>query len=68
MAKMKAQAYLLEYDDTGRSRKKPVRLNATLCRENDPQIFEIVLPDKRATRMRSIHITRAEIERVLADN
>ena len=68
MARIKASAYLKEYDDSGRSRKPTIRLNARLCTSNKPQIFEIELPDDRLTRMRSIHITRSQIERVLKAN
>lgn len=68
MAKRAAIANLIEYDNNGASTAKPVRLSAWLCTGQYPQIFEIVLPDKRATRNRSISITRAEIERVLAAN
>lgn len=68
MAKRSAIANLIEFDDSGRSTKRPVRLSATLCTGQDPQTFEISLPDKRVTRFRSIVITRAEIERVLRAN
>ena len=68
MAKTCAIATLIEYDDTGASVKRPVRLSARLATSNDPQIFSIELPDNRVTRHRCIQITRAEIERVLNAN
>lgn len=68
MAKMRAIAHLIEYDLGGVSTAKPIRLSAFLATGEDPQIFDIVLPDTHKTRSRSIHITRAEIERVLAAN
>lgn len=68
MAKTMAIAHLIEYDLSGNSTAKPIRLSAFLATGEDPQIFDIVLPESRKTRQRSIHITRAEIERVLAAN
>lgn len=66
MAKYSAIANLIEYDDDGRSTARPVRLNARLCAGEDPQRFEILLPEiKRTKHNRAITFTRAEIERVL---
>jgi hypothetical protein len=68
MAKMCAIANIVEYDGAGKTTAKPIRLSACLCSSEEPQFFEIILPDRRKTRQRAIYITRAEIERVLADN
>lgn len=68
MAKRSAIVNLIEYDDTGRATKRPVRLNLTLATSEEPQKFYIELPDKRATRHTCIQVTRAEIERVLTAN
>jgi len=68
MAKTRAIAHLIEYDLGGRNTAKPVRLSAFLATGEDPQVFDIVLPSNRKDRGRAIHITRAEIERVLAAN
>ncbi len=69
MAKIKARATLLEYSTLdGRRTSKSQRVYAMLCTSEKPEIFDIVLPDSRITRGRSIHITRSEIERVLEAN
>lgn len=61
-------ANLIEYDDLGRQTRKPIRLFARLCTNAKPrQVLSIDLPsDGRKTRHRSIQITRAQLEKVLA--
>lgn len=62
------RAFIHEYDDHGRRTKKAEKVFAMLCTKAKPEVLEIFLPDKRATRMRSVRITRAELERVLSSN
>ncbi len=68
MAKMKARATIVHYDDAGRTTKPNVRVYAMLCSGMQPEIFWIDIPDDRSTRFTSIQISRAEIERVLDAN
>lgn len=68
MAKMKAMAHIIQFDDGGQTTAKAVRLYATLCSSEEPQTFEIPLDDTKHGHHRSIRITRDQIEQVLADN
>lgn len=64
-----ARGYIREFStNDGRRTAQDIQIKMRLCSGNRPQIFEITLPDKRATKATSIIISRKQIEEVLADN
>lgn len=63
------RAFIHHYDDHGRRIKPAERTFALLCRDGrGREILDIPLRDKRVTVFRSVQISRAELERVLAQS
>jgi len=68
MARVCAWAKMETFDDGGNLAAPDIRLSARLCINNRPQVFCISLPAWWVGVHRSIIISRADIERVLAEN
>lgn len=60
-------ATLIEYDDSGKVTARPIRLRVNFCKNNEPPIVEIALPDRIPTRHRSLQITPRQIRNLLRD-
>lgn len=66
MSSRVVRAYIHYYDDHGRRTEPAKRIFALLCEEKNKDVLDISVPDKYATKFKSIRISRAELERVLA--
>ena len=61
------RAFIHHYDDHGRRIRPAERTFALLCKDTKGrEVLDIPLRDNRSTKFRSIQISRAELERVLA--
>lgn len=67
MSNFVVRAYIHYYDDHGRRTEPAKRIFALLCKgDKNREMLDIPIPDKLSTKFKSIQISRAELERVLA--